>query len=390
MTAIPLGYTLASLRARWPSALVAVVGIAGTVAVFVAMLALARGFQAAMLASGSPDNAIVRRAGATSEMYSVFGLEQLRAVEDATVVARADGVPLVSGEVVVVAALPLRATGTDANVQVRGVTPRVLKVRPQLRVTEGRFFRAGMAEVVVGSHARHSYAGLELGMPLRFGGREWQVVGILDAGGSAFDSEIWCDADLLNAAYQRPLGIVQSATVRLRDAAELGRLQATLAQDPRLTVEAESEVAYYERESRLLRGLILGLGLLVAGVMGVGAVFGALNTMYSAVAERSREVATLRALGFGGGAVVLAFVVEALLISLVGGALGCVAVLPVNGLTTGTMNWSTFAHLAFAFRITPGLLGVGLGFAVAMGLLGGLPPAIRAARLPVAAALREL
>jgi len=390
MTAIPLGYTLASLRARWPSALVAVVGIAGTVAVFVAMLALARGFQAAMLASGSPDNAIVRRAGATSEMYSVFGLEQLRAVEDATVVARADGVPLVSGEVVVVAALPLRATGTDANVQVRGVTPRVLKVRPQLRVTEGRFFRAGMAEVVVGSHARHSYAGLDLGMPIRFGGREWQVVGILDAGGSAFDSEIWCDADLLNAAYQRPLGIVQSATVRLRDAAELGRLQATLAQDPRLTVEAESEVAYYERESRLLRGLILGLGLLVAGVMGVGAVFGALNTMYSAVAERSREVATLRALGFGGGAVVLAFVVEALLISLVGGALGCVAVLPVNGLTTGTMNWSTFAHLAFAFRITPGLLGVGLGFAVAMGLLGGLPPAIRAARLPVAAALREL
>lgn len=390
MTAIPLGYNLASLRARWPSALVAVVGIAGTVAVFVAMLALARGFEAAMLASGSPENAIVRRAGATSEMYSVFGLEQLRAVEDAAVVARAGGVPLVSGEVVVAAALPLRASGTDANVQVRGLTPRVLQVRPWLRVAEGRFFRAGMPEVVVGGHARHSYAGLELGAPLRLAGREWQVVGVLDAGGSAFDSEVWCDADLLNAAYQRPLGIVQSASVRLRDPADLARLQATLASDPRLTVEAESELAYYERESRLLRGLILGLGLLVAGVMGIGAVFGALNTMYSAVAERTREVATLRALGFGGGAVVLSFVVEALLVSLLGGVVGCLAVLPVNGLTTGTMNWSTFAHLAFAFRVTPALLAAGLGFAVAMGLLGGLPPAIRAARLPVAAALREL
>jgi putative ABC transport system permease protein len=391
MSAIPVVYNVESLRARWRSTVVAVAGIAGAVAVFVAVLALARGFKATLLSSGSPDNAIVRRAGATSEMDSTVTLEHVRVVEDAPGVGRrADGTALVSPEVVVVTALPLQATLTDANVQVRGVSPRVLEVRPRLRLAEGRFFKAGLPELVVGRNAVKTYAGVGYGQRVKFGGLDWTVVGILDAGGSAYDSEIWCDADVLNQAYLRPRGLFQSATVRLSSPAALGELRQTLAADPRLEVQVDGEVEYYDKTSRQLTQLIQTLGALVVLVMGVGAVFGALNTMYSAVAERGREIATLRALGFGGGSVVFSFVLEALLVSGVGGVIGCLAALPLNGLTTGTMNWQTFSHVAFAFRITPLLLGVGLGFALLMGLAGGVPPAVRAARLPVAAALRDL
>jgi putative ABC transport system permease protein len=390
MKSIPLVYNALSVRARWMSAVVAVLGIAGTVAVFVAMLAMARGFEATLVTSGSPQNAIVRRAGATSEMDSIFPLAQLRPIEDAPEVARKDNLPLVTAEVVVVGALPMKSTGTDANVQLRGVSPRALDVRQHVRIVDGRFFTAGLPEIVVGKNAVKTYVGLEKGTKVPFGGLTWDVVGVMDSGGSAFDSEIWADADMLNQAYQRPKGLFQSATARLVSAEAMPAFKRTLEGDPRLTVRAESEVEYYAKSSRMLTGLIMGLGSLVAIVMGVGAVFGALNTMYSAVSERSREVATLRAIGFGSGAVVLSFVAEALFIALVGGLLGCIVVLPINGLTTGTMNWQTFSHLAFAFRITPALLALGVAFALLMGLVGGVPPAIRAARLPVAAALRDL
>jgi len=390
MNAIPLVYNALSVRARWMSAVVAVLGIAGTVAVFVAMLAMARGFEATLVTSGSPENAIVRRSGATSEMDSIFPLAQLRPIEDAPEVARNDNVPLVTAEVVVVGALPMKSTGTDANVQLRGVSPRALEVRRHVRIAEGRFFTPGLPEIVVGKNAVKTYVGLELGTKVPFGGITWDVVGIMDAGGSAFDSEVWADADMLNQAYQRPKGLFQSATVRLVSAEALPAFKRTLESDPRLTVRAESEVEYYAKSSQMLTTLITRLGFLVAVVMAVGAVFGALNTMYSAVSERSREVATLRAIGFGAGAVVLSFVAEALFIALVGGIVGCIVVLPINGLTTGTMNWQTFSHLAFAFRITPALLAQGVAFALLMGLVGGVPPAVRAARLPVAAALRDL
>ncbi len=390
MTTIPLVYNVESVRARWVSAIVAVLGIAGTVAVFVAMLAMATGFQATLVSSGSPQNAIVRRAGATSEMDSAFTLDQVRVVEDAPGVAHGGGGPLVSPEIVVVAAIPLKATGTDANVQVRGLSARALDVHEGVRMRAGRFFQPGLAEVVVGTNATRSYAGLALGDRVKFGGIDWTVVGVMDAHGSAFDSEVWCDADLLAQAYQRPKGLYQSATAHLTSAAALPELRRVLTSDPRLTVQVDSEVEYYEKESRQLTQLITGLGMLVAVVMGLGAVLGALNTMYAAVAERTREIATLRALGFGAQSVVLSFVFEALLIALVGGLLGCLIVLPINGLTTGTMNWQTFSHLAFAFRITPLLLAWGVSFALLMGLVGGVPPAVRAARLPVAAALRDL
>jgi putative ABC transport system permease protein len=388
--AIPLIYNVRSVRQRWTSAVVAVLGIAGTVGVFVAMLSMARGFKATLVASGSPDNAIVMRAGATSEMYSAVGLNQVKIIEDAPGVGRGKGGPLVSPEVVVVAAFPLKKTGTDANVQVRGVSPRVLDVRNRVRIVQGRLFQPGLGELVVGRNVAGTYAGLDLGSTVRFGGGTWAVVGVFDAGGSAFDSELWCDAAVLNQVYKRPENIFQSLTVHLTSPDALTRFRDALTSDPRLSVQVESEREYYEKNSRALTAMITVLGSLVAFVMGIGAVFGALNTMYSAVAERSREIATMRALGFGAGSVVISFVFEGLLIALVGGVLGCVAVLPVNGLTTGTMNWQTFSHLAFAFRITPSLLILGVAFALLMGLFGGVPPAIRAARRPVAVALREL
>lgn len=388
--ALPLVYNLESVRVRWKSTLVAVLGIAGSVGVFVAMLALARGFQAALVTSGSEANAMVRRAGATSEVDSVVDLDDLRAVEDAPEVQRGSDGPLVSPEIVVIAALPLLSTGTDANVQVRGVTPRALAVHEGVRIAQGRFFRPGLYEMVAGSEATLSYQGLRVGDTLRLSGSDWTVVGVLDGGGSAFDSEVWCDADVLGPTYQRPRGIYQSIVARLVSPEALDGLRARLAANPRTRVQVDRETDYYAKASQMLTGLILGLGSLVAAVMGVGAVFSALNTMYSAVSERSREIATIRAVGFGSGAVVLSFLVEGMLIALVGGILGCLAVLPVNGLTTSTMNFQTFSHLSFAFQVTPALLGFGLLFALGMGVAGGLPPAIRAARLPITVALRDL
>jgi putative ABC transport system permease protein len=388
--AIPLTYNLRSLRMRWLSALVAVLGIAGTVGVFVAMLALAQGFKAVLVASGSAQNAIVRRAGATSEMDSVLTLDQVRVITDAPGLLRDRGGALVSPEVVVIAAFPLRRTETDANVSVRGVSPSVLGVRPAVHLVAGRFFRPGVNELLVGRNAAASYIGFGLGETVRFGGGTWTVVGVFDAGGSAFDSELWCDTHVLNQAYQRPQNLFQSVTVRLATPEAFVVFRDALTADPRVTVQVDRETEYYEKQSRQLTTLILVLGTLVAIVMGIGAVFGALNTMYSAVAERAREIATLRALGFSAGSVVASFLVEALCLAILGGGLGCVGVLPLNGLTTGTMNWQTFSHLAFAFQVTPPLLGAGLLFAVLMGVMGGVPPALRAARQPIATALREL
>jgi putative ABC transport system permease protein len=388
--ALPLVYNLESVRARWPSTVVAVLGIAGSVGVFVAMLALARGFEAALVSAGSDANVMVRRAGATSEMDSAITLEQLDVIEDAPEVARLPEGPMVSPEVVVVAALPLKKSGTDANVQLRGVTPRALQVHDKVKIVEGRFFTPGLLELVVGRNARDAYAGVALGDAVKLGGTTWTVVGSFDGGGSSFDSEIWCDADLLNRTYQRPAGIHQSVTARLADPRAVEALQKRVALDPRMRVGVERETDYYRKASQMMTTFISVLGSLVALVMGLGAVFAALNTMYSAVAERAREIATMRALGFGAGAVVISFLIEALLVSAAGGVIGCLAALPLNGLVTQTMNFQTFSHLSFAFRVTPAVMAAGIGFALLMGVVGGLPPAVRAARLPVAVALREL
>ena len=388
--AIPIIYNLRSVRARWVSAIVAVLGIAGTVGVFIAMLSLARGFKATLVASGSPDNALIRRAGSTGEIDGTVPLDQVKVIQDAPGIARDSNRPLVSPEVVVIAAFPLKATGTDANVQVRGVSPDALRVRRNVHMKEGRFFQPGLNELIVGRNVPSTYAGLNLGDTVRFGGGNWSVVGVFDAGGSAFDSEVWCDAHVLSQVYKRPENIFSSITVRLTSPAALTQLKDSLTSDPRMQVQVDREIDYYEKQSRGLTTLITILGTLVAGVMGIGAIFGALNTMYSAVSERSREIATMRAIGFGAAAIIVSFIFEALFISLIGGMVGCAAILPLNGFTTSAMNWQTFSHLAFAFRVTPLLLGIGVAFALLMGLAGGVPPAIRAARRPVVLALREL
>ena len=390
MLAIPVLYNFRSAKARWTSAIVAVLGIAGTVGVFVAMLALAKGFRATLVASGSADNAIILRAGSNSEMESGISLSNVNILQDEPGVARKNGQPLITSEVVVIAPFPLRSTGTDANVQVRGVSPNVLTVRPNVRIVKGSMFRPGLAELVVGSNAAKSYTGLSVGNKVRFGGGEWTVTGIFDAGGSAFDSEVWCDANVLDGVYKRPANVFQSATVHLTSPDAFQKFKDAASKDPRLNVDVSREIDYYAKQSQTFTRLITILGGLVAGIMAIGAIFGALNTMYSAVAERTREIAVMRALGFGAAAVVVSFLVEALLIAFVGGALGCLAVLPLNGFTTGAMNWQTFSHLAFAFKITPSLMVGGIVFALGMGMVGGLVPAVHAARQPVAQALREL
>jgi putative ABC transport system permease protein len=388
--AIPVLYNLRSVKERWTSSVVAVLGIAGTVAVFVAMLALARGFQVALTSSGLPDNVKVQQVGADSEMTSSMEIGAVRVVEDAPLVAHDGSNPKVSAEVVVLANLLMRGTTADANVQVRGVSPRVLSVRNNVRIVQGRFFTPGLYELVAGKNAARSYEGVDLGKTVRIGPGQWKVVGIFDAGGSAFDSEIWADANIVNGAYQRPPAVYQSVTAKLRSAEDFTAFKTALERDPRAKLQASLEPAYYESQSQLVTTLITVLGTIVAIVMGLGAILAALNTMYSAVSERSREIAVLRALGFQGGSIILSFLAEALIIAIIGGVIGCLVVLPVNGITTGTINWQTFSHLSFAFRITPDLLIWGVVFAIFMGVLGGLPPAIRAARANVSTTLRAL
>jgi putative ABC transport system permease protein len=388
---VPISYNFRSIRARWTSTIVAILGIAGTVGVFVAMLSLAHGFRATLVASGSPDDALVMRAGSTTEMMGGITLDSVKLVQDKPGVARdAAGQPLVTQEVVGVIPIPLISTGTDANVEVRGVSPNVLQIRKFVKVVQGRMFHSGLDELVVGRNASKTYEGLTVGNTVDFGGGHWKVVGVFDAGGSSFDSEVWCDSRILNEVLKRPENIFQSATVRLTSAAAFDQFKDSITSDPQLNLEVEREVDYYAKQSSAMTQLITILGGLVAAVMAIGAVFGALNTMYSAVAERGREIATMRALGFSSWNVILSFLFEALLISFIAGILGCLVVLPLNGMTTQTMNFSTFSSIAFAFRITFNLLVMGVVFALAMGVLGGLLPAVRAALRPVAVSLREL
>lgn len=388
--AIPLIYNVRSVKARWASAIVAVVGVAGTVGVFVAMLSLARGFRATLVASGSPGNALVMRAGSTSEMMGGIALDSVKIVQDAPGIARDAEGPLVTQEVVGVIPFPLIRTGTDANVQVRGVSPNVLRIRNFVKIVQGRMFHPGLNELIVGKNAVTTYSGLTVGSTTKFSGGNWQVVGVFDAGGSSFDSEVWCDATILAQVLKRPPNVFQSMTVHLVSPDSFQQFKDAVTADPRLNVDVVREIDYYAKQSRTLTTLITILGGVVAAIMAIGAIFAGLNTMYSAVAERGREIATMRALGFGAVAVVVSFLVEALLIALIGGLVGCIPCLYLNGITTSTMNFQTFSNLAFAFKVTPDLLVMGVVFALAIGIVGGLLPAIRAASAPVATALREL
>ena len=384
------GLTLRTLPQRAGSSVVAVVGVTGVVIVFVAVLSIAEGFRAALTGAGSPDTAIVMRGGSDSELSSGISLATTRIVKDAPGVRRADGGPVASAELFVVVDAPKRSTGTPANVPLRGVEPAAFGVREEVRLVEGRVFRPGTSEIIVGRSAARQFDGLDLGSTQRWGESEWEVVGVFEAGGTVAESEIWCDARVLQPAYRRG-DTFQSVHVKLASADDFELFKDALTSDPRLDVMVEREDAWYQGQSQVITGVITGIGTVIALLMAVGAVFGGVNTMYAAVAARTREIATLRALGFGGLPVVISVLVESVTLCVTGGVIGgLLAYAGFNGHQTATINWQTFSQVAFAFTVTPALLAQGLVWAVVMGVLGGLFPAVRAARLPVATALREL
>ena len=383
-------FGLLSLPQRRGSVAATVIGIAGVVAVLVGVLSISGGFQKAMKVSAAPDAAIVLRSGADSEMVSGFSRENTRVIADAPGIARANEGALASAELFVIINLPKRSTGTDANVPLRGVEPAAYQVRDNVKIVQGRRFDWGKNEVIVGVGAAREFAGLEVGRAMKVGRYEWPVVGIFSAGGGAAESEIWTDAKVLQDAYHRG-DCFQSVYARLTSPAAFNQFNNSLSTNPQLTVKVVRQADYYAEQSTAVTKLINTLGVLVAFLMAIGAVFGALNTMYSAVAARTREIATLRALGFGSGAVVVSLMLESLVLALAGGALGAgLAYFAFNGFHTSTMNFQSFSQVAFAFEVTPRLLVEGVIWATCIGLVGGLFPAVRAARLPIAAALREL
>lgn len=379
-----------SLPQRFGSSAVAVIGIAGVVVVFVAVLSIAQGFRAAMSTAGDPRTAIVMRAGTDSELSSILGRESTQLVKDAPGVARNAAGPIASAELFVIVSHPKRSTGTDANVPLRGLEPAAFDVRTKVRMVEGRRFEPGRNEIIVGRAAAGQFAGLEVGKTIRWGENTWAVVGMFEADGAISESEIWCDARVLQGAYRRGDSF-QSVYVQLEREDSFDAFKAALAGDPRLNVMVERETDYLADQSVALQTVIRSVGFVIAGLMGIGAVFGAVNTMYNAVASRTREIATLRALGFGALAIVTSVLSESAVLALVGGALGGgLAWVLFDGFQTSTINFQSFSQVAFAFRVTPTLLVQGLLCALVMGLLGGILPAIRAARLPITSALREL
>jgi putative ABC transport system permease protein len=383
-------FGLLSIPQRLGSVSAAVIGIAGVVAVLVGVLSIAVGFRKTMTASGAPDAAIVLRTGADSEMVSGFLRENTRIIADAPGLARSDKGPLASAELFVIINLPKRSTGTDANVPLRGVEDEAFKVRDKFKMVEGRRFEPGKDEVIVGTGAAGQFAGLEVGNKIKVGRYEWPVVGIFSAGGGSAESEIWTDATVLQGTYHRGDSF-QSVYTKLSSPAAFQQFKDALTTDPRLNVKVLRQTDYYAEQSTAVTKLITTLGVLIASLMAIGAVFGALNTMYSAVSARTREIATLRALGFGSGSVVVSVMLESLVLALLGGAIGAtLAYLAFNGFQTATMNFQSFSQVTFAFQVTPELLIRGIVWATAIGLIGGLFPALRAARLPIAAALREL
>lgn len=376
---------------RLASSGVAIIGIAGVVVVFVSVLSIATGFSAAMRESGSPDRALVMRSGADSEMTSGFGGPDVEIMKQAPGIRRTEQGPMASAELYVIIDLPKKATPeSSANVPMRGIEPLGMVIRDEASLIAGRMFEFGTTEVIVGRGASRQFVSLALGDTIVSGQNRWQVVGIFEADGGVAETEIWGDARVLQGVYRRG-NSYQSLLARLDTADSLTVFRDWLTTNPNLNVMVRRENEYYAGQSRALTTLIQTIGFVIAALMGVGAVFGAILTMYTAVANRAREIATLRALGFNAGSVVFSVLSESVAIGAIGGALGgAAAYLGFNGYQTSTMNFQTFSQVAFAFRVTPELLITGLVYSLIMGLVGGILPAIRAARQPIATALRGL
>jgi putative ABC transport system permease protein len=388
-----LAVTAVNLRTipqRLGSTGVAIVGFAGVVVVFVSVLSIAAGFTAAMRGSGSSSRAIVMRSGADSEMTSGIGGPDADIIKQAPGIRRNGQAPLASSELFVVIDLPKRSTNTPANVPMRGIDPTTLRVRDEVSLVEGRMFEFGTNEIIVGRGASGQFAGLSVGNELHAGQDTWKVVGMFEADGGVAETELWCDARVLQGAYRRG-NSYQTVLARLESSESFDAFRDWLTTNPQLNVQVRRETEYYAQQSRALSGLIQGVGFGIALLMGVGAVFGAILTMYTSVSTRSREIATLRALGFNATSVVVSVLAEAVALGAIGGVIGgTAAYLAFNGFQTSTMNFQTFSQVAFAFQVTPQLLAMGLVYSLLMGLVGGLFPAVRAARLPIPSALREL
>lgn len=381
---------LRNLPQRLGSSVVAVVGVAAVVLVFAAVLSMARGFERTMLTAGSDDTAIIMRSGATSEMSSGFSGDQVLVIASAPGLLKEGDTPVLSAELFVIADVKKKSTNTDANVPFRGVQASAFDVRRDVRITEGRMFETGKNEILVGRAAQTEFQGLDVGSTIRFGKTDWTVVGAFDAGGSVSESELWTDVRVLQGAYRRGNSF-QTVRVKLDSPESLELLEATLRDDPRIDPDVMTEKEFYSSQSEQVTQFIKLLGYPLTILMSIGAIFGALNSMYSSISVRGKEIATLRALGFGPVPVLVSTIVESTLLAFVGGLVGgVIAFLVFNGFQVSTLNFASFSQVVFNFAVTPELLLDGLQVALMIGVVGGLFPAIRAARLPVAQALREL
>ncbi len=386
-----LSLNIRTIPARLSSSAVAIVGIAGVVVVFVSVLSIAAGFQAAMQGTGSPDRALVLRSGADSEMTSGLSGPDVDIIKQAPGIRRDGGSAQAAAELMVIIDLPKKVTpDAPANVPVRGIVPESVSLRKEFSIVEGRMLQFGTNEVIAGRGANGQFVNLNIGETIASGQNRWQVVGIFETDGGVPETEIWIDARTLQGAYRRG-NTYQSLLAQLDSRDAYGTFRDWLTSNPQLNVSIRRENEYYATQSQALTRLIRTIGFGIAALMGIGAIFGAILTMYTAVATRAREIATLRALGFNTGSVLVSVLAESMVLGLIGGAIGgAAAFLAFNGYQTSTMNFQTFSQVAFAFRVTPGLLAMGLFYALLMGLVGGLFPAIRAARLPIPVALREL
>ncbi len=387
--ALPLSYNIRNLRQRWKVTLLAIFGIGLVVAVFVTLLSMENGFRIALRSTGSPLNGIVTQRGSMSELTSWVNIGDANVIMvDPRVARDSDGKPMASCEVVILTTRPRRSDNQPANITFRGVSPEGFKVRSNVKIVEGRNFTPGLYEAIVGKKIADRVTGLNIGDTFSVKKHDFKIVGLFTADGSSFESEIWGDYDAMAPAIDRNGGC-ESLTLRLSNPATLAAFDKEVRANPRVQLQIDSEPKYYENLAGPTAAALLGLAGFVAVVMGIGAVFGAMNTMYAIVSQRTREIGTLRALGFSRFSILLSFVLESVLLALIGGILGCIVAFTMNGYTAGTGQTASFSELAFAFKITPPVLVFGLVFAVLMGFVGGLLPAFRAARMPITRALRE-
>jgi ABC-type antimicrobial peptide transport system permease subunit len=384
---IPVSYSVRNLWARKYTTALTAGGMALVVFVFAAVMMLDAGLKKTLVATGQPNNILVTRRSSGTEIQSGVARTQAAIIESQPEIAlRSDGTRMASKEVVVLITQPKRGTGVPTNVTVRGVGAEGLAIRPQVRVISGRMFRPGSTEITVGRSIAERFDGTGIGERLRFGGRDWTVVGVFDAGGSAFDSEVWGDGEQMLQAFRRTA--FSSVAARLADPSQFETLKRRLESDPRLTLDVKRERTFYEEQSQAMSNFISYLGLTLSVIFSVGAMIGAMITMYAAVATRTSEIGALRVLGFRRGSILVAFLAEALFLGLTGWVIGLICASAMQLVQISTMNWQSFSELAFRFTLTPEIVGKSLVFALTMGLAGGFLPAVRAARLKIVDALR--